>query len=57
MAGAEGAWAGFAYGEAYALPRPVGVSDMVALLGSWKIPPPLATNGTQAGSGGDPKTP
>lgn len=57
MGGAEGAWAGFAYGEAYAMPRPVGVADMVALLGSWKIPPPLATNGTQAGSGGDPNAP
>jgi len=42
-AGTEGAWAGFAFGEMYALPRPVGVSDMVTLLGDWKIPPPFAT--------------
>ena len=39
-AGMEGVSAGFRYGETYALPRPVGVSDMLALLGDWKIPPP-----------------
>ena len=56
MAGAEGAWAGFAYGEAYALPRPVGVSDMVTLLGEWKVPPPFATDRSRPGAGGGPKT-
>jgi LmbE family N-acetylglucosaminyl deacetylase len=39
-AGMEGAAAGFRYGETYALPRPAGVSDMLALLGDWRIPPP-----------------
>ncbi len=44
VAGAEGACSGFRYGELYALPRPLGVTDMVALLGDWKIPPPFAGN-------------
>ena len=39
---AEGARCGFRYGEMYALPRPPGVSDMIAILGDWKIPPPFA---------------
>ncbi|HUU85182.1 MAG TPA: PIG-L family deacetylase [Phycisphaerae bacterium] len=56
MAGAEGASAGFAYGETYALPRPVGVSDMVVLLGDWKIPPPFAARGAASDSGAGPKT-
>jgi bacillithiol biosynthesis deacetylase BshB1 len=41
-AGMEGVAAGFKYGELYALPRPLGLSDMVAALGEWKIPPPFA---------------
>ena len=45
-AGMEGASAGFEYGETYALPRPAGVSDMVALLGDWKVPPPFAARST-----------
>ena len=45
-AGMEGASAGFRYGETYALPRPAGVSDMLALLGDWKLPPP-ASMGTR----------
>lgn len=40
-AGYEGASAGFKFGEAYALPRPLGVSDMLATLGDWTIPPPF----------------
>lgn len=40
-AGAEGGAVGVRYGELYALPRPLGVTDMVALLGDWKIPPPF----------------
>lgn len=40
-AGMEGASAGFRYGETYALPRPAGISDMVAFLGDWKIPAPF----------------
>jgi LmbE family N-acetylglucosaminyl deacetylase len=39
-AGAEGGVAGVSYGETYALPRPLLVSDMVGVLGDWKIPPP-----------------
>ena len=40
-AGAEGAMIGVKFGEGYALPRPLGVTDMVALLGDWQIPPPF----------------
>ncbi len=39
-AGVEGGAIGVRYGERYALPRPIGVTDMVAMLGDWKIPPP-----------------
>ncbi len=48
MAGAEGAYAGVMYGELYALPRPLAISDPVAALGDWRIPPPFA-----AGEGED----
>jgi LmbE family N-acetylglucosaminyl deacetylase len=41
IAGAEGITAGVRYGELYAMPRPLNVNDMVALLGEWKIPPPF----------------
>lgn len=40
-AGFEGAACGFRYGELYALPRPLGTQDPVALLGKWEIPPPF----------------
>ncbi len=40
-AGMEGASIGVRYGEMYALPRPLGVADMVSLLGDWQIPPPF----------------
>lgn len=40
-AGVDGSSVGVKYGELYALPRPVGVTDMVALLGDWQIPPPF----------------
>jgi len=40
-AGVEGAAVGVRYGETYALPRLLGITDMVALLGDWKIPPPF----------------
>lgn len=40
-AGVDGSMIGVRYGELYALPRPLGVTDMVALLGEWKIPPPF----------------
>lgn len=39
-AGVEGGAVGVKYGETYALPRPLGVADMIATLGEWKIPPP-----------------
>ncbi len=45
-AAAEGMGSGVAFGEMYALPRAPGVTDMVGLLGDWKIPPPF-----------DPKSP
>ncbi len=41
LAGTEGAQCGYRYGELYALPRPVGVKDMMTLLGSWEIPAPF----------------
>lgn len=41
IAGAEGATAGVKYGETYALPRMLTVTDMVALMDDWKIPPPF----------------
>jgi LmbE family N-acetylglucosaminyl deacetylase len=40
-AGVEGGSIGVRYGELYALPRPLGVTDMVSILGDWKIPPPF----------------
>jgi LmbE family N-acetylglucosaminyl deacetylase len=39
--GAEGSSCGFLYGELYALPRPLGVKDMVGLFGPWEVPPPF----------------
>ena len=41
LAGTEGGQCGYRYGELYALPRPVGVKDVVQLLGQWEIPPPF----------------
>lgn len=41
MASGEGAFAGFRYGEMYSMPRPVGVQDMMSVLGEWKVPPPF----------------
>ena len=43
VAGAEGSVSGVSYGEMYALPRPYHVTDMVAMLGDWKDPPPFPT--------------
>ena len=45
MAGAEGFPCGYRYGERYALPRPVGVKDLVAALGAWEVPPPFSPDG------------
>ncbi len=47
-AGVEGSAIGVPYGEGYALPRPLGVTDMVALLGEWRTPPPFETKPGQA---------
>ncbi len=41
LAGTEGAQCGFRYGELYTLPRPIGVKDMVQMLGTWEVPPPF----------------
>ncbi len=40
-AASEGMSAGFGFGETYALPRPPGVTDLVAMLGDWAVPPPF----------------
>lgn len=40
-AGVDGSSVGVKYGEGYALPRPLGVTDMMATLGDWKVPPPF----------------
>jgi bacillithiol biosynthesis deacetylase BshB1 len=40
-AGVEGGAVGVRYGELFALPRPLGVIDMVALFGDWPVPPPF----------------
>jgi bacillithiol biosynthesis deacetylase BshB1 len=47
QAGVEGAQVGVMFGELYALPRPVGVMDMVSLLGDWQVPPPFVTRAEQ----------
>ncbi len=44
-AGVDGSAVGVRYGELYAMPRPLGVTDMVGMLGEWKIPPPFPTAG------------
>lgn len=51
-AGVEGTAVGVRYGETYALPRLLGVTDMVALLGDWKIPPPFDQAARKTGSKG-----
>ena len=40
-AGVEGGSVGVRFGEGFALPRPIGITDMVATLGDWGIPPPF----------------
>lgn len=39
--GAEGSQCGFMYGELYALPRPLGIKDMVATFTPWEVPAPF----------------
>ncbi len=43
IAGAEGGLCGYAYGELYAVPRPIGVKDLVQTLGQWEVPPPFTS--------------
>lgn len=40
-AGTEGSSVGVKYGETYALPRPIGVQDMLSLFGDWPVPAPF----------------
>jgi LmbE family N-acetylglucosaminyl deacetylase len=40
-AGFEGGLSGFRYGELYALPRPLGVTDLIPLFGPWPVPSPI----------------
>ncbi len=40
-AGFEGAACGYRYGELYAVPRPLGVSDPLGLFGAWPVPAPF----------------
>lgn len=41
IAGSEGLRCGYRYGELYALPRPIGVKDMLGLLAPWEVPAPI----------------
>jgi N-acetylglucosamine malate deacetylase 1 len=41
MAGSEGAVCGYDYGELYAVPRPLGVSDLVSIFSPWPVPSPI----------------
>ena len=50
-AGMEGISVGVRFGELYALPRPLGVTDLVALLGNWQIPPPFQATAKPASRG------
>jgi LmbE family N-acetylglucosaminyl deacetylase len=40
-AGYEGGLSGYEYGEMYALPRPLGLSDPMPIFGEWGFPSPL----------------
>jgi len=44
-AGTDGSSIGVQYGELFALPRPLGVKDVVSLLGDWPVPPPFGPSG------------
>jgi LmbE family N-acetylglucosaminyl deacetylase len=41
IAGAEGAMCGYRYGELYAVPRALGVTDMMSPFGAWPVPSPI----------------
>jgi LmbE family N-acetylglucosaminyl deacetylase len=51
-AGYEGMGGGFTYGEAYAMPRPMGVTDLVAAMGDWQVPAPFDPKNPPRGVGG-----
>lgn len=40
QAGYEGGMCGYRYGELYAVPRPLGISDLMTLFGNWPISGP-----------------
>ena len=44
LAGTEGGYCGYKYGELFALPRPIGTKDFVQTLGEWERPPPWKLN-------------
>ncbi len=41
VAGSEGSACGYTYGEVYAIPRPLGVGDLMSLFQEWPVPPPF----------------
>jgi len=41
LAGVEGGACGYRYGELYAVPRPIGATDMMSLFGKWPLPSPI----------------
>lgn len=56
-AGTEGGLVGVRYGELYALPRPLGVTDIVTALGRWGIPPPFDSAASAAAPAQPPGEP
>ncbi len=40
-AGFEGINCGYQYGELYAMPRPIGATDLISLLPPWPLPSPI----------------
>jgi LmbE family N-acetylglucosaminyl deacetylase len=44
LAGTEGGPCGYVYGELFAMPRPLGVKDMMRLLTPFEVPPPFGSS-------------
>lgn len=40
-AGFEGGACGYKYGELYAIPRPLGLTDLLSVFGDWPLPSPI----------------